>query len=92
MSEQTKQPTVHHTGAVNVVVNNQGQAGILQRNWLMALLLSIFLGWLGIDRFYLGSAGVGVVKLLTFGVFGVMWVIDVIMIATKSIKGIEWVE
>lgn len=96
MDNQQKQNTHQTHGTpqqpVNVVINNshQGTGGVLQRNWMIALLLSIFLGVFGIDRFYLGSAGVGVVKLLTFGLFGILWLVDIIMIATKSVKGIEW--
>lgn len=65
-------------------------AGTLRRNHLYAVLLSIFLGFLGIDRFYLGQPVMGVLKLLTFGLFGVLWFIDIIMIATKSVRNIEW--
>jgi len=56
------------------------------KDWLVALLLSIFLGQLGVDRFYLGYIGLGVVKLLTAGGCGIWWLIDVIMIATDSLK------
>ncbi len=52
--------------------------------WVTALLLSIFLGWLGIDRFYLGKIGTGILKLITFGGFGIWWLIDLILIATNS--------
>ena len=48
---------------------------------IVALLLSIFLGELGIDRFYLGKIGTGILKLITFGGFGIWWLIDVILIA-----------
>ena len=46
-----------------------------------AIILSALLGGLGVDRFYLGYTGMGVLKLLTGGVFGVMWIIDIINIA-----------
>ena len=40
------------------------------------LLVSIFLGSLGIDRFMLGDTGMGVLKLLTGGCCGVLTIID----------------
>lgn len=51
-----------------------------------ALILSILVGGLGVDRFYLGYTGMGVLKLLTGGVFGVLWIIDIINIATGKLQ------
>lgn len=50
-----------------------------------ALLLSVLVGGLGIDRFYLGYTGMGVLKLLTAGCFGILYIVDIIQIATGSL-------
>jgi len=56
------------------------------RDWLTALLISFFLGGLGIDRFYLGQTGLGIAKLLTLGGCGVWALIDLILIALNNLK------
>ena len=56
------------------------------KSWLATLLLSIFLGELGIDRFYLGKVGTGILKLITLGGFGVWWLIDVILVIASAMR------
>ena len=52
---------------------------------ITALLLSIFLGSIGVYRFYLGYIGLGIVKLITCGGFGIWSLIDIILIAVDKL-------
>ena len=48
------------------------------------LLVSIFLGGLGVDRFMLGDIGMGILKLLTCGVCGILTIIDWFTVSKKT--------
>jgi len=62
-------------------------------NWVLALVMSIIFGDLGVDRFIMGHVGLGVLKLITFGSFGIWWIIDVILIATKyNFSNVKWAD
>ncbi|MCJ7727497.1 MAG: TM2 domain-containing protein [Actinobacteria bacterium] len=62
-------------------------------NWVLALVMSIIFGQLGVDRFIMGHIGLGILKLITFGGFGIWWIIDVILIATKyNFSNVKWVD
>lgn len=53
-----------------------------EKDWLVTLLLSIFLGGIGADRFYVGKIGTGILKLITLGGCGIWSLIDLVMIIT----------
>ncbi len=57
-----------------------------KRSWLATLLLCIFLGELGIHRFYNGKIFSGLLMMVTGGGFGIWWIYDIIMIATKNFR------
>jgi TM2 domain-containing membrane protein YozV len=63
-------------------------AGV-SRRWLNLLLLSIFLGYLGVDRFYAGKIGTGILKLITGGGCGIWYVIDLILILSGTFTDSE---
>lgn len=60
-----------------------------KKQFIVALLLSILLGGLGVDRFYLGYTGLGIAKLLTLGGCGVWALIDIILIAMGKLKAAD---
>ena len=55
------------------------------KNKTKTLIFSILLDGLGIDRFYLGYTGIGILKLFTGGCFGVLYIIDIVFIATGKL-------
>ena len=54
------------------------------------LLISIFFGFLGIDRFIIGDYKTGLFKLCTFGFCGILWMVDILAFATKSVPNIHY--
>ena len=56
---------------------------------LISILLCVFLGSLGIHRFYLGYTIIGVIQLLTFGGFLIWVIVDLIRLIIGSLKDSE---
>ena len=50
------------------------------------LLLCIFLGTLGVHRFYEGKIGTGILWLCTLGLCGIGWIVDIVLIVTNKAK------
>ena len=61
--------------------NNEGD-----KSQIVTLILLVFLGYLGIHRFYLGDIGIGLLYLFTFGLCGVGFIIDLILLVTGKLK------
>ena len=59
------------------------------RSQATVFLLSWLLGYFGVDRFYLGQTGLGILKLLTFGGFGIWYIIDFYLAGMGAILDCE---
>ncbi|MBR4441333.1 MAG: TM2 domain-containing protein [Bacteroidales bacterium] len=57
-----------------------------QSSWLVTLLLCLFVGYLGVHRFYTKNWLVGIIQLFTGGGCGIWWLIDLILIVAGSYR------
>lgn len=72
--------------------NSKDKMANVKLNWHVTLLMSVLLGGFGVDRFMMRKIGTGILKLVSLGGFGVWWIVDIILIATKyEFEGIKWI-
>ncbi|MBT2585104.1 Ltp family lipoprotein [Arthrobacter sp. ISL-95] len=72
--------------APNPPDRSYGQLPQSKRSFLVTWLLSLVLGALGVDRFYLGKVGTGLLKLITFGGLGIWAVIDLVLVLANQTR------
>ncbi|MCH5314520.1 MAG: TM2 domain-containing protein [Eubacterium sp.] len=64
----------------NTVVSGGGK----EKNKWVSLLLCLFLGYLGVHKFYEGKIGMGILYIFTCGLFGIGVLVDFFVILFKS--------
>jgi hypothetical protein len=70
--------TIQESKDPNKKTKNQRTTG--GKSQIVALILCILLGWIGVHRFYLGYTGTGILYLFTLGLFLIGWLIDLILL------------
>ena len=84
--KRSEQPNVviNNTNTnANVNANIAGGFGARAKNKWVAFILCVLLGYFGAHKFYEGKTGTGILYLLTFGLFGIGWFIDCVVLLLK---------
>jgi hypothetical protein len=79
---------------VTVVINNSNvnadnnasdaSTSVSSKSKVTTAILTVLLGELGIHRFYVGKIGTGLIYLFTCGIFGIGWIVDMILVFTNK--------
>lgn len=85
-NQQQQQPQIvinNSNSNANSNVNNVMAVGGRMKDKWVAFFLCFFLGYLGAHKFYEGKTGLGVLYLFTFGLLGIGWIVDAIVLLSK---------
>lgn len=86
LRQDASQVVINNTNANANVNHISSVMNYPQKSKITALILAIFLGGLGVHRFYVGKIGTGLLYLFTGGLFGIGWILDIIFILTGSFR------
>ena len=82
--KQNQPNVVINNTNTNSNVNKNVNAGFgREKNKWVALILCIFLGYIGAHKFYEGKVGMGILYIFTIGLFGIGWIVDIISLIFK---------
>ncbi len=85
----------HASEQPNIVINNANNNtntntnvnpamfGVRTKNKWVSFFLCLFLGYIGAHKFYEGKVGMGILYLFTFGLCGIGWFVDCIILLFK---------
>ncbi len=68
---------------MEIETNNKQKS---EKSFIATLILCVFFGCFGAHRFYVGKIGTGLIWLFTFGLFGVGYVSDIILITAQAFE------
>ncbi|MBI5817509.1 MAG: TM2 domain-containing protein [Verrucomicrobia bacterium] len=74
------------TDATGAALQREATVGTPVKSQTVTFVLSLLLGVLGVDRFYMGYTGLGILKLVTIGGCGIWALIDFAMIGMGIMK------
>lgn len=78
-------PKAAQQPTINVNNNTNGFTYVPKKKWV-AFFLCLFFGCFGVHRFYVHKTGTGILWLFTFGLFGIGWLVDLVMILLGAFR------
>jgi len=57
-----------------------------EKDFTFAMFLSLFFGWTGLDRIYLGRYFTGILKGISLGGLGMWWILDIFLLLSGELK------
>lgn len=85
--------TTNHAGpapsTASTAPGGSAHGAVSDKSYVVSWALALFLGTLGVDRFYRGFTGLGIAKLFTLGGLGIWYLVDLFLLLTTGGKDSE---